>query len=116
MITNEEAERRGKTYDANGMTYLFDLDYHDLEAQFTVDAGTYGNVSHFVNHSVSSACFSFDIIIIIIFVYYNCSQTAQSYNANIRHAGRGTTATIQGSTIYRRVKPAKLFPHTAHSD
>ena len=56
------------------------------------------------------------IIIIIIFVYYNCSQTAQSYSTNIRHAGPETTATTQGSTMYRRVKPAKLLPHTAHSD
>jgi len=56
------------------------------------------------------------IIIVIIFVYYNCSQTAQSYSTNIRHAGRKTTATTQGSTMHRRVKPAKLLPHTAHSD
>jgi len=46
----------------------------------------------------------------------NCSQTAQSHSTNIRHAGRGTTATTQGSTMYRRVKPAKLLPHAAHSD
>ena len=25
IITNEEAERRGKAYDSDGMTYLFDL-------------------------------------------------------------------------------------------
>ena len=37
-------------------------------------------------------------------------------NTNIRHAGRDTTAAMQGSTIYKRVKPAKLLPHTAHSD
>ena len=37
-------------------------------------------------------------------------------NDNIRHAGRDTTAAKQGSTIYRRVKPAKLLPHTAHRD
>jgi len=55
------------------------------------------------------------ILIIIIFVYYNCSQTAQSYSTNIRHAGRETTAATQGSTMYRRVKPAKLLPHMAHS-
>jgi len=54
VITNEEAERRGKMYDANGMTYLLDLDYHDSEPLFAVDAGVYGNVSHFVNHSVRS--------------------------------------------------------------
>ena len=46
----------------------------------------------------------------------NCSQTAQSYSINIRHAGRDTTAATQVSTIYRKVKPAKLLPHTAHSD
>ena len=52
VITHEEAERRGKTYDANGMTYLLDLDYHEKEALFTVDASVYGNISRFVNHSV----------------------------------------------------------------
>ena len=53
VITSEEAERRGKIYDSNGRTYLFDLDYNDDDCPFTVDAGHYGNISHFVNHSVS---------------------------------------------------------------
>lgn len=47
-----EAEKRGKYYDAVGRTYLFDLDYNDGDCPFTVDAGYYGNVSHFINHSV----------------------------------------------------------------
>ncbi|ESO82327.1 hypothetical protein LOTGIDRAFT_134869 [Lottia gigantea] len=51
VITAEEAERRGQVYDAEGMTYLFDLDYNDDDCPFTVDAGYYGNVSHFINHS-----------------------------------------------------------------
>lgn len=53
VITNEEAEKRGKEYDAAGRTYLFDLDYNETEGQcpFTVDAAIYGNVSHFINHS-----------------------------------------------------------------
>ncbi|GFO01900.1 histone-lysine N-methyltransferase suv39h2 [Plakobranchus ocellatus] len=51
VITNEEAEKRGKTYDASGITYLFDLDFHDTSGPFSVDAGTYGNASHFINHS-----------------------------------------------------------------
>lgn len=38
-------------YDKEGATYLFDLDYVDDE--YTVDAAHYGNISHFVNHSVS---------------------------------------------------------------
>ncbi|XP_060071011.1 histone-lysine N-methyltransferase SUV39H1-like [Ylistrum balloti] len=50
VITNEEAERRGRYYDAVGRTYLFDLDYNDGDCPFTVDAGYYGNVSHFINH------------------------------------------------------------------
>ncbi|XP_030640507.1 histone-lysine N-methyltransferase SUV39H1-A isoform X1 [Chanos chanos] len=49
IITTEEAERRGEIYDRQGATYLFDLDY--VEDVYTVDAGRYGNISHFVNHS-----------------------------------------------------------------
>jgi histone-lysine N-methyltransferase SUV39H len=53
VITNEEAEKRGKEYDAAGRTYLFDLDYNETEGQcpYTVDAAIYGNISHFINHS-----------------------------------------------------------------
>ncbi|KAK4805563.1 hypothetical protein QYF61_022598 [Mycteria americana] len=51
IITSEEAERRGQVYDRQGATYLFDLDY--VEDVYTVDAAHYGNISHFVNHSVS---------------------------------------------------------------
>ena len=65
MITNEEAERRGREYDAEGMTYLFDLDYQDPDCPFTVDAGVYGNVSHFVNHSVSSFALSIQLSVYI---------------------------------------------------
>ena len=53
VITSEEAEKRGKKYDAAGKTYLFDLDYNETEGQcpYTVDAAMYGNISHFINHS-----------------------------------------------------------------
>ncbi|XP_048511712.1 histone-lysine N-methyltransferase SUV39H2 isoform X1 [Athalia rosae] len=52
VITNDEAEKRGKAYDAAGRTYLFDLDYNELEqCPYTVDAASYGNISHFINHS-----------------------------------------------------------------
>jgi len=52
IITNEEAEERGKRYDAIQQTYLFDLDFNDRDAPvFTIDAFKYGNVSHFINHS-----------------------------------------------------------------
>ena len=53
VITNEEAEERGKKYDAEGRTYLFDLDFNSDgdDNMYTVDAAFYGNLSHFINHS-----------------------------------------------------------------
>lgn len=77
VITNEEAERRGKEYDANGRTYLFDLDYNDDDCPFTVDAGKSGNISHFVNHSVSQ--FSKDSCRIS---WTNCCCIIQMYKKN----------------------------------
>ena len=55
-------------------------------------------------------------MIIIICSFIKLLTYRAINNTNIRHAGRDTTAATQGSTIYRRVKPAKLLPHTAHSD
>ncbi|XP_022209876.1 histone-lysine N-methyltransferase Su(var)3-9 isoform X1 [Drosophila obscura] len=52
IITCEEANQRGKAYDDNGRTYLFDLDYNtSRDSEYTVDAANYGNISHFINHS-----------------------------------------------------------------
>lgn len=58
VITTAEAERRGKRYDRQGRTWLFDLDFGadvDDEGRFkneyTIDAYRYGSVSHFFNHS-----------------------------------------------------------------
>lgn len=73
VITTEEAERRGIQYgeliffiqkdestkklllllDSEGRTYLFDLDFNDIDCAYSIDAATHGNVSHFINHSVS---------------------------------------------------------------
>lgn len=51
VITFEEAEKRGREYDANGLTYLFDLDFNSAENPYTVDAANLGNITHFINHS-----------------------------------------------------------------
>lgn len=51
VITYEETERRGKIYDADGRTYLFDLDFNGRDNPYSVDAAKHGNVSHFINHS-----------------------------------------------------------------
>nr|CAG8450734.1 4773_t:CDS:2 [Entrophospora candida] len=53
LITTEEADIRGATYDEVGRTYLFDLDFtsEDELNLYTIDASNYGNISHFLNHS-----------------------------------------------------------------
>ncbi|KAF9977284.1 hypothetical protein BGZ73_006433 [Actinomortierella ambigua] len=52
IITTDEAERRGREYDRQGATYLFDMDCNnDNEAVYTIDAQRMGNESHFFNHS-----------------------------------------------------------------
>lgn len=51
IITYEETELRGKIYDAEGRTYLFDLDFNEKDNPYTVDAAKVGNVSRFINHS-----------------------------------------------------------------
>lgn len=51
IITSEEANERGKQYDAIGRTYLFDLDYNNTDSIYTIDAALYGNIGHFFNHS-----------------------------------------------------------------
>lgn len=52
ILTSEDAEERGQTYDQMGQTYLFDLDYNDGDCVYTIDAFRFGNVAHFINHSV----------------------------------------------------------------
>ena len=63
IITNEEAETRGKLYDKAGSTYLFDLDFDKDEAAFTIDAKNYGNISHFLNHSVSHSVIMYSVLV-----------------------------------------------------
>lgn len=52
ILNFDEAEKRGIIYDKQTMTYLFDLDFEG-DAYYTVDASQMGNISHFINHSVS---------------------------------------------------------------
>jgi histone-lysine N-methyltransferase SUV39H len=78
IITSDEAEKRGRAYDRQGLSYLYDLDVesrstnmywyvilinqflpfpsptHSLThspSLFSVDATTMGNVARFINHS-----------------------------------------------------------------
>lgn len=74
VIGEVEAEKRGETYDAQGCTYLFDLDFNrgtdkttkdETMNKYTVDAAFMGNLSHFVNHSCDPNMHIFN-------VYINC--------------------------------------------
>jgi len=66
VISDDEAEERGKKYDAEGRTYLFDLDFNrGQNNKYTVDAAFMGNLSHFVNHSCDPNMHIFN-------VYINC--------------------------------------------
>ena len=64
VITSNVAEERGKKYDAEGRTYLFDLDFNlDEENIYTVDAAIYGNLSRFINHSCDPNLSIFSVFI-----------------------------------------------------
>ncbi|KAJ3284916.1 hypothetical protein HK104_009712 [Borealophlyctis nickersoniae] len=61
LITSDEAETRGSVYEEEGLTFLFDVDFHcdhsnQEESDFTVDARYYGNVGRFLNHSCNPNC------------------------------------------------------------
>uniref|UniRef100_A0A2M4CYS9 Putative histone-lysine n-methyltransferase n=1 Tax=Anopheles darlingi TaxID=43151 RepID=A0A2M4CYS9_ANODA len=56
VIAYEEAEKRGREYDAVGRTYLFDLDFNGADNLYTLDAARYGNISRFYNHSCDPNC------------------------------------------------------------
>ncbi|XP_049286221.1 histone-lysine N-methyltransferase Su(var)3-9-like isoform X1 [Anopheles funestus] len=56
VISYDEAEKRGREYDAVGRTYLFDLDFNDTDNPYTLDAARYGNVTRFFNHSCDPNC------------------------------------------------------------
>ena len=53
IITHDEAEIRGESYDANNLSFLFDLDHeaaHDI-CRYTIDMTNSGNHARFINHS-----------------------------------------------------------------
>ena len=51
IISTGEAERRGKRYDEEGFSTLFDLDAADTDSEYTIDAQYKCGVARFLNHS-----------------------------------------------------------------
>lgn len=51
VISEKDADDRAKEYLAAGNTYLFAIGYYESDDGYTVDAGPFGNVGRFVNHS-----------------------------------------------------------------
>lgn len=57
IIDQQESIRRGEKYDEIGRSYLFDFDFNDdLDAVYTVDAFSAGNLSRLINHSCEPNC------------------------------------------------------------
>ena len=57
IITNEEAERRGKTRTPDQENYLFDLDRWEEECEgYVVDGMYMGGPTRFMNHSCDPNC------------------------------------------------------------
>ncbi len=81
IIKDAEADKRGKTYDQEGSTYLFDLDFNEtdgVDCPYVVDAKRFGNISHFFNHSCDPnlavygmiQCNLIIILYIILIIHY----------------------------------------------
>ncbi|KAK9846547.1 hypothetical protein WJX81_006349 [Elliptochloris bilobata] len=51
LVSQEEAERRGRAYDSEGFSYLFNLD-----RDWVLDARFRGNKLRFINHSTEANC------------------------------------------------------------
>lgn len=77
VLTAKEGDKRGKTYDDMGMSYLFDMndpdesDEYDMQVQkssdedffpLCIDAAFYGNESRFINHCCDPNLKSFNLV------------------------------------------------------
>ena len=113
VITSDEAEKRGRKYDAEGRTYLFDLDFNSMEETiYTVDATLFGNLSRFINHSCDPNLNIFSVYINNLDI--NMPQLAMFAKRNIKRGeqitfdycgrGREKEETVMDTQIYAKTE------------
>lgn len=77
VVTAKEGDKRGKIYDRQGMSYLFDMNDYDEDDSLDkrqqlksnddffplcIDATYYGNESRFINHSCEPNLKSYNLV------------------------------------------------------
>ncbi|KAJ2162628.1 hypothetical protein GGF46_000501 [Coemansia sp. RSA 552] len=118
LLSSAEAERRN----VNDTTYLFDLDREvptGKQAQFTIDARSYGNVSHFFNHSCDP-----NMVIRAVYINHLDPRLHELAFFAIRDIGAGEELTFDyspsstdGPPLPRQRKDSSMFDcHCGASD
>lgn len=88
LINHREADRRGKAYDRDCNTYLF-----DLNDEWVIDAKHRGNKMRFANHRFESndcACYrgppECDVVLFVACKFAGAAQAAEQQSADQLHS------------------------------
>ncbi|KAK0473376.1 hypothetical protein IW261DRAFT_1504040 [Armillaria novae-zelandiae] len=117
IITWEEAEMRGMTYDKWGRTYLFDMDFNHIEGiddalKYSVDAYHAGNFTRYLNHSCApnctlAACYINDANLHKpLLSIFTCTDVSAGEELTFSYCGAVTEETVAETT--KKVKAGKV--------